>query len=453
MKDIFIANNTNVKFLDKIKESFNKCKKCYLTVSFIKKAGLNLFEKELESSLKRGALVKIITSTYQNFTDVQSLNTFLSWQNKYNNFECHLDYECFGESGFHTKGYIFVYDDYTEVIIGSTNITRYAILKNIEWNVSLFRNNDIKLIQEIISEYDYLFNKTYKLLNELIEKYKLYQEYAIEKWDMDYFNPDVLIIKPNIMQKNALKEIRRYRDLGADKALVVAAMGSGKTYLAAFDAKNYNPRKLLYVVHNEAILKDALKTFEKVFNSEKTYGYYTGNKQELDCDFIFASTSMLSRHLDEFDKNEFDYIVYDEVHHIAADSGKKIMSYFKPSFILGLTATPERMDNKDIKEIFEYNVPFELRLRDAIINDLVVPFHYYGIRDEYADYNKNNKSIISREIAKRLNVEFIKSQILKHRMPNTKLKAIAFCTSIEHCKMMANEFNEVGLLHMCTNWK
>lgn len=446
MKDIFIANNTNVKFLDKIKESFNKCKKCYLTVSFIKKAGLNLFEKELEGSLKRGTLVKIITSTYQNFTDVQSLNTFLSWQNKYNNFECHLDYECFGESGFHTKGYIFVYDDYTEVIIGSTNITRYAILKNIEWNVSLFRNNDIKLIQEIISEYDYLFNKTYKLSNELIDKYKLYQEYAIEKWDMDYFNPDVLIIKPNIMQKNALKEIRRYRDLGADKALVVAAMGSGKTYLAAFDAKNYNPRKLLYVVHNEAILKDALKTYEKVFNSEKTYGYYTGNKQELDCDFIFASTSMLSRHLDEFDKNEFDYIVYDEVHHIAAESGKKIMSYFKPSFILGLTATPERMDNKDIKEIFEYNVPFELRLRDAIINDLVVPFHYYGIRDEYADYNKNNKSKISREIAKRLNVEFIKSQILKHRMPNTKLKAIAFCTSIEHCKMMANEFNEVGLI-------
>lgn len=444
MNDIFIANNTSINFLDKIKDSLNKCNKCLLSVSFIKKAGLVLFENNIEQALKRGTEIKIITSTYQNFTDIASLETFNKWQSIYPNFECHLDIECFGDNGFHSKGYIFEYDDEFEVIIGSTNITRYAILKNIEWNVSLYRNKEENIINNILKEFNILWDATLPLNSELIEKYKIMLSYAIEKWDMDYFNPDIVSIKPNSMQRNALKEIRRYRDLGVDKALVVAATGSGKTYLAAFDARNFSPNRLLYIVHRDTILNDALNTFKKVFGYEKTYGFYTGRKQDLDCDFIFASSSMISRHLDEFDKNEFDYIVYDEVHHIMAENGQKIFTYFNPSFLLGLTATPERMDNKDVQALFENNVPFELRLRDAIINDLVVPFHYYAIRDEFADYSSNDKAKVAREISKSINIEFIRDQINKRRIPNQKLKALAFCTNIEHCKMMSNGFNSVG---------
>lgn len=444
MKDIFIANNTNTKFLDKIKDSLSKCNECLLSVSFIKKAGLILFEKNIEDALRRGTKIKIITSTYQNFTDIASLELFNKWQVLYSNFECHLDLECFGDNGFHSKGYIFEYDDKTEVIIGSTNITRYAILKNIEWNISLYRNKEEDLINNVLREFNILWDATLPLNIDLIEKYKLLLSYAIEKWDMDYFNPDIITIKPNSMQRSALKEIRRYRDLGVDKALVVAATGSGKTYLAAFDARNYSPNRLLYIVHRETILNDALNTFKKVFANEKTFGFYTGRKQDLDCDFIFASSTMIAKHLDEFDKNEFDYMVYDEVHHIMAENGKKIFTYFKPTFLLGLTATPERMDNKDVEALFENNVPFELRLRDAIISDLVVPFHYYAISDRFADYSSNDKSKISREIAKTINVEFIKEQIEKRRLPHQKLKALAFCTNIEHCKMMAQGFNDVG---------
>lgn len=444
MTDLFISNNTNIKFLDKIKNALVTCKKCYLSVSFIKKAGLVLFEKEMETALKNGTIIKIITSTYQNFTDISSLETFYNWQKEYTNFECHLDLECFGDNGFHSKGYIFVYDDFTEFIVGSTNITRYAILKNIEWNVSLYRNNDEHLIKDVMREFNLLYSATLPLTSELIDKYKLMLEYAIEKWDMDYFNPDVISIKPNLMQRKALKELRRYRDTGVTKALVVAATGSGKTYLAAFDARNYSPKKLLYIVHRETILNDALETFKKVFGYEHTYGFYTGRKQELECDYIFASSSMIAKHLEEFDKNEFEYIIYDEVHHIMADNGQKIFTYFKPQFLLGLTATPERMDDKNVIELFENNVPFELRLRDAILNDLVVPFHYYGIRDEFADYSSNDKAKAAREIAKQININFISSQIEKLRPKGKKLKAIAFCTSIEHSKMMANSFNEVG---------
>lgn len=444
MKDILITNNTEIKFLDKIKDSFKHCKMCYISVSFIKKAGLSLFEKELEECLKRGAIVNFITSTYQNFTDIPSLNKFLLWQKEYKNFECHLDYKCFGDSGFHTKGYIFVYDDVTEVIIGSTNITRYAILKNIEWNVSLYRNNDVKIIGEVINEFNKLYSNTFPLTSDLVEKYKKALMYSIVKWDMDYFNDDISPVVPNVMQRTALKEIRRYRDLGTNKALVVAATGSGKTYLAALDARNFNPRKLLYVVHRDAILKGAMSTFKNVFGFNRTYGYYTGETQELNCDFIFATSIMLAKHLDEFDKNEFEYIVYDEVHHIMADTGMKIFSYFTPSFLLGLTATPERMDNKDVMGLFENNIPFELRLRDAILYDLVVPFHYYGIRDTYADYSSNDKAKVSREIAKSVNIDFIISQIIKHKKENAKLKALAFCNTVEHCQMMANGFNEMG---------
>lgn len=444
MRDILITNNTSIKFLDKIKESLAKCINCYFSVSFIKKAGLVLFEKELENALKRGVGVKIITSTYQNFTDIASLEAFNKFQELYPNFECHLDLNCFGDNGFHSKGYIFEYDNEIEFIVGSTNITRYAILKNIEWNVSLFRKNEDKLVSNIIKEFNILWDATYELNEELIDKYKIMLSYAIEKWDMDYFNPGIAPVKPNSMQRGALKELRRYRDLGVDKALVVAATGSGKTYLAAFDARNFSPNRLLYIVHRDTILNDALNTFKKVFGYEHTYGFYTGRKQDLDADFIFASSSMIARHLDEFNKETFDYIIYDEVHHIMAENGQKIFTYFEPTFLLGLTATPERMDDKNVLELFENNVPFELRLRDAIINDLVVPFHYYAIRDEFADYSSNDKAVIAREISKNINVEFIRSQIELRREPNKKLKCLAFCSSIEHCKMMAQRFNEIG---------
>lgn len=444
MKEILITNNTSIKFLEKIKESLKKCINCYFSVSFIKKAGLVLFEKEFKEALERGVNIKIITSTYQNFTDTASLDVFNKFQKSYSNFECHLDLNCFGDNGFHSKGYIFEYENEVELIIGSTNITRYAILKNIEWNVSLFRKNEDKIVFNILKEFDLLWNATCKLNDELIDKYKIMLSYAIEKWDMDYFNPSISQVKPNSMQRGALKELRRYRDLGVDKSLVVAATGSGKTYLAAFDAKNFSPNRLLYIVHRETILNDALNTFKKVFGYEHSYGLYTGREQDLSADFIFASSSMIARHLYEFNKVDFDYIVYDEVHHIMAENGQKIFTYFEPTFLLGLTATPERMDDKNVLELFENNVPFELRLRDAIINELVVPFHYYAIRDEFADYSSNEKAVIAREISKNINVEFIGSQIELRRESNKKLKCLAFCSSIEHSKMMAQGFNDIG---------
>ena len=444
MQDLFLTNYSKIKFLDRIKDSFSKCNAFYLSVSFIKKAGLLLFEKEMEESLKRGVKGKIITSTYQNFTDIESLNTFLRWMEKYPNFEVHLDFSSFGDNGFHSKGYLFEYENSYEVIIGSSNITRFALLKNIEWNISLISKDKNNSHIEALNDFEYLWNKTHLLNEELIKNYKIILEYSVERWDMDYVSPLKMDIKPNKMQQKALKELRRNRDLGVKKCLIVSATGSGKTYLAAFDARNFDSRRLLYIVHRENILIDAKNTFQKIFKNSKTLGFFTGNKQDLDADFIFATSSMLARHLDYFSKDEFDYICYDEVHHIVADTGSKIFEYFEPEFILGLTATPERMDNKDVLSYFDSNVPYELRLGDAIRNDLVVPFHYYGIRDDLLDYGNKNNEKISDSIVESKNIEFIKQEIEKHRKKGEKLKCIAFCVTKDHARRMKDAFNEIG---------
>lgn len=443
MKDEFLSN-VNTSFLNKIKSNLKKCKSFSFSVSFIKKAGLVLLEREIEEALDRGAKGRIITSTYQNFTDIGSLEQFYAWQKEYDNFECNLDYECFGDNGFHTKGYLFEYDDSIEFIVGSSNITRFALLKNFEWNVSLISKDNLDSYNDALIEFELIWDKTLELDTKLIEKYRLQLDYAIEKWDMDYVNVMDAKINPNSMQRKALRELRRYRDTGVKKALIISATGSGKTYLAAFDARNFGAKRLLYIVHRESILKDAKESFVKVFGAERTYGFYTGNENSLEADFIFATSNMLGRHLDSFKKDEFDYIIYDEVHHVVAETGKKIFEYFEPEFILGLTATPERMDNQDIFTLFDQNVPFELRLRDAINNDLVVPFHYYGIRDQLVDYSSKDKMTIAKNIAEQNNIEFIKSQIEKYRKPGEKLKCIAFCTNIQSCRLMAEELYEEG---------
>lgn len=443
MNDLFLTNYSETTFLTKLKESLEKCTSFSFSVSFIKKAGLVLFEKILEEALKKGVKGKIITSTYQNFTDIASLRTFLNLMNNYPNFECHLDYNCFSDNGFHSKGYLFEYNGSYEFIVGSTNITRFALLKNIEWNVSLTSKDKFNSLEEALKEFDDLWAKTKPLNNQLIKQYQMQLDYAIDKWDMDYFDPVTDVIRPNAMQRKALKELRRYRDMGLSKALIVAATGSGKTYLAAFDARNYDAKRVLFVVHRDKILVDAKETFKKVFGDSKTYGLYVDKHKDIDADFLFASNQMLALHLNDFAPDEFDYIVIDECHHATASTYKAIMSYFKAGFMLGITATPERMDNEDVFELFDKNVPYELRLRDAIVNDLVVPFHYYGIRDKLVDYGEKDNTKISKEIAKVENIDFIKNEIEKHR-PSGKLKALAFCTSIAHATLMADLFNEVG---------
>ncbi|MCI2111127.1 MAG: DUF3427 domain-containing protein [Bacilli bacterium] len=444
----FYTNASDITFLDKAIADLDACDSFDWTVSFIKKAGLALLYPAIEKALKRGARGRIVTSTYQNFTDVPALEMFLTLQDRYKNFECHLDYGCFGDDGFHTKGYVFAINGRHEIIIGSSNITYWALRKNKEWDLSVFSDENDVLLKEVETEFDGYWKATYALDRDIVKRYAVRLAYAIESWDMDYFDPTSdRPVRPNLMQRSALKEIARYRREGVDKALVVAATGSGKTYLAAFDALNFQAKKLLFVVHKDIILEEALQTFAKVFGRERTYGVYTDEQKRLDTDFVFASNQILAKHLDLFAQDEFDYIVIDEVHHAAASTYRKIIDYFKPQFLLGLTATPDRMDEQSVYDLFDRNVPYDLRLREALENDLVVPFHYYGIKDSLLDYDDTDSQEGIRRIvmscASQENCQFIANEIEKHR-PKGKLRCVAFCRNVEQCRLMKEGMEELG---------
>ena len=449
MRSSILTNYTDETFLATIQANLRGCKSFCFSVSFIKKAGLDLLSNDIRAAVERGAIGKLITSTYQNFTDVESLRWFLNLATTFSNFECHLDDECFYDirtystNGFHTKGYIFEFDERAEIIIGSSNITRYALLKNIEWDLVVNCAKDSEVYCNALREFEYLWSSTLGLSSERISIYSSKISFAIERWDMDYDVVDQRIV-PNYMQRKALKELNRNRALGIQRSLIISATGSGKTYLAAFDALNFGPKKLLYVVHEGSILRRSLETFQDVFGGQKVCGMYSGEAKETEADFLFSTNVSMCKNLDIFKKDEFDYIIIDECHHAVAETYKKIIDYFEPEFLLGLTATENRMDNKDVVEIFDNNIPFELRLRDAIINDLIVPFHYYGIRDELVDYGLSDSAErrLIAQMADTGNCEFIHQQIEKHRKDGEKLKALAFCRNIQHARMMSENLGE-----------
>ncbi|MCD8205239.1 MAG: DUF3427 domain-containing protein [Clostridia bacterium] len=437
--------------MERIKANLAECQSFLFSVSFIKIAGLSLIYDDIKKALKRGASGRVITSTYQNFTDIESLRRLKCLSDEFGRevFDCRLDFESFMTSsgrarGFHVKGYLFDFGTRREVVIGSSNLTRFALLRNIEWDLLVTENREMTPIyDEAAADFESLWDCTEKLDDGMIEKYSKHLNYAIERWDMDYEDLSRAAVKPNFMQRRALKELSRFRQMGVSRALVVSAAGSGKTYLAAFDALNFEPERLLYVVHEGSILEKSLSTFMEVFGATKTYGRFTGAGKDFDADFIFSTNISVAGHLESFKKDEFDYIIIDECHHATAESYKKVMDYFTPEFLLGLTATPERMDNEDVFGLFDGNVPYELRLRDAIVNELVVPFKYFGIRDEAIDYSSSNSNLrgLDLDYSDDRHCQFIVGEIEKRR-PEGKLKAIAFCRSREHARMMSESMGE-----------
>ena len=440
----FYSNHTPVSFLSRIKDNLSRCVSFAFSVSFIKQSGLTLLLPSIEAALRRGAKGKIITSTYQNFTDIPSLRTFCDLKRRYpSQFDAHLDYDSFLDGGFHCKGYFFEYENgQCELLIGSSNLTSFALLKNIEWDLSATSTSSEAYLQEAKREFAFLFEKSSPLDEPLIEKYSRHLENALVHWDMD-FSLLEKGIKPNGMQVLALKEIRRSRQLGKKRALVIAATGSGKTYLAAFDAKDCLAKRLLFLAHKDMIIVAAKDSFRTVFGPGRTYGLYNGDIQEKEKDFVFASVSMVARHLDEFDPDGFDYIVIDEVHHAAAPTYRSIIDYFRPSFLLGLTATPDRMDGQDVYSLFDDNIPYDLSLREAIENGLIVGFRYFGISDPYLDYGSDSLPALSAQMLCEDNLGFIVEQIEGHH-PKGKLMALAFCPNVSLAEQLASRFSGYG---------
>lgn len=445
-----IVNSKEEKLLDTLKECLLECEKFYFSVAFINFSGLQLLLDTFKELEEKGVRGEIITSTYLNFTEPKALEKIKN----FNNIKLKV-FLATREKGFHTKVYIFENKKEFKVIIGSSNITQNALKNNIEWNVKIVSKEDNTFIKDVLEEYINLWNSTKEIDDDFIKEYEEFiKKIRVAEKNTKLYFKDYEIIKPNDMQKRALENLNKLREAGENKALVIASTGTGKTFMAAFDVLNFKPKKMLFLVHREEILRSAEKTFKRLSkNKNYTMGLLTSTRKEIDRQYIFSSIQSMNINLERFSKKEFDYIIVDEAHHCTSSSYKKVMNYFKPKFLLGMTATPERADGDSIFEAFDNNIALEVRLHEALDLNLVIPFHYFGITDikdiDLSDVNIDDLSKVAKILSINKRVDFIIEKMSFYGFDGIKRKCIGFCANIEHAKYMAEEFNKRGIKSAC----
>ena len=449
IKNKLIVNSQRGNLLNELKQSLSECKSFYFSVAFINYSGLQLLLDSIKELEEKDIKGKIITSTYLNFTEPKALEKIRNFRN--------IDLKVFiadKEKGFHTKAYIFENEDDYKIIIGSSNITQRALKSNVEWNVMIVSKKETEFVKEVLKEYQGLYDSTGFVDDEFLLKYENFISNlrSKEKHNIVQFD-DYKIIKPNVMQKKALDNLNRLRNCGEDKGLVIAATGTGKTYMSAFDVMQYKPKKMLFLAHREDILKSAELTYRSLCkNKNIKTGFFTGNIKSKDFDYLFATIQTMEHSLEQFSPTEFDYLIIDEAHHSTSPTYKKVLNYFKPKFTLGMTATPERCDEGNIFDTFDNNVALEVRLNEALENELIVPFHYFGITDidtvDYENIDISDSRMISK-LSKKLminsRVDFIIEKMNFYGYDGEKQKAIGFCINKEHAEYMAKEFNKRGI--------
>lgn len=433
--------------INRLKTSIKNATTIDIIVSFLMESGVKLLLQDLKEALNRGVKIRILTGNYLKITQPQALYLLKS------ELKDKVDLRFYNNpnKSFHPKAYMFHNPIDSEIYIGSSNISRGALTSSIEWNYRFLKStapNDFKVFYDTFE--DLFNNHSLIITDEVLKDYSkqwtrpnIYKD--IEKEESKEDNV-INIFEPRGAQIEALYSLEKSREEGFDKGLVVAATGIGKTYLSAFDSAKYN--KILFVAHREEIIKQAAQSFKNVRNSDDI-GFFYSNQKDTKNSFIFALVQTLGKeqYLNEeyFSKDYFDYIIVDEFHHAVSSNYKKIIDYFTPKFLLGLTATPERLDSKDVFALCDYNMVYEVRLKDAINKGWLVPFRYYGIYDEtvnYEDIDYKNGKYDDKQLEEALMLNKRGEVILNHYLKYNSKRAIGFCTSRNHAEYMAKVFNE-----------
>lgn len=458
--DVMTGDRNRKRFLYyQLKMSMRKAARIDIIVSFLMESGVRMILKDLREALERGVQVRILTGNYLGITQPSALYLI-----KKELGDC-IDLRFYNEKGrsFHPKAYIFHFENHGEIYIGSSNISKSALTSGIEWNYRFSSLSDGKNFTLFYDTFMDLFTHHSIVIDdrELLSYSKNWHKPAVAKDLARYDNAEEMVeekaeaadikdfYQPSGAQIEALYALENSRAEGAVKGLVQAATGIGKTYLAAFDSAPY--KRVLFVAHREEILQQAASSFRNVRQSED-YGFFDGKHKETDRAVIFASVATLGREeylrAEYFSPDYFDYLVIDEFHHAVNDQYQRIVNYFKPQFLLGLTATPERMDGRNIYEICDYNVPYEISLKEGINKGMLVPFHYYGIYDE-TDYSSLHL-VKGRYEEKDLNGVYIGNDlrcdlIYKYYKKYPSKRALGFCCSRQHAEDMAKEFCKRGI--------
>ena len=418
-----------------ITKRLKECDYFEFSVAFISESGLAVLKQILLNLKEKGVKGRIITSTYLGFNAPKMFKQLLSFTN--------IEVRVFEQEhcGFHPKGFIFHTGDHRDIIVGSSNLTQTALESNQEWDLFFTSHENGELASQVSNEFDIQWELSTPLTNEWIESYK---ETYVKP-----FRPASVqsskIIKPNKMQEEALKSLKNLRDNNKDKALLISATGTGKTFLSAFDVRRFKPKRLLFVVHRRNIAEAALRSF-KYLIPNISMGIFSGNTKETDSDFIFSTVQTIHKkeYREMFDRDAFDYIIIDEVHRAGAQSYQDIVDYFKPKFLLGMSATPERSDDFDIYEMFDHNIAYEIRLIQAMEYNLLCPFHYYGITDLIIDGETINEKEDFNQLTCSARVDHIIEKINEYGYSGDRIHGLIFCSRKDECEKLSQLFNMRG---------
>lgn len=463
-KPEFVVNNyeQGQKVLSVIDRELADCNEFSISVAFITESGIVPLLQTLKDLEGKGVHGRILTTDYLCFSEPKALDRLASLSNITLKM-----YDSRKGAGFHTKGYIFERDGVYRILVGSSNMTQSALTINQEWNTKIVSTEKGEFAQKICCEFDSLWESEKSFsYDDFIEEYR--QRYEIVRRQREiaaeqkpiYF--ESLKLEPNSMQVAFTSNLKRVIEQGKDRALLISATGTGKTYASAFGVRDAIPSegKVLFIVHRKQILRQAMASYRQVFGVRKKMALLTGEDQDYDsilnADFVFAMITMISKEdvISRFHTKEFKTIVVDEVHHASASSYQKVMKYFEPDFWLGMTATPDRTDDGNIYELFNHNIVYEIRLQQALENDLLCPFHYFGIKDiafdENADADELFKRIEQGDLAifnlltREERVKYVKEQAEYYGYCGDRVKGLIFCSSVAEAQALSDKFNDCG---------
>lgn len=447
----FVSNNykEGKKVLSSIEDELLKCDQFQISVAFITMSGITPLLQTLKELEKKNIPGEILTTNYLNFSEPTALEKL----NSLSNITLKMfDVEA-ADEGFHTKGYIFKKDEIYRIIIGSSNITSSALTSNREWNTKLISTKQGEMAKEIVAEFKELWNSEYSLsFDEFYENYK--EKYKIIKHQREIAKQEEITslekykLQPNSMQVGFISNLKKILEKGEQRALLISATGTGKTYASAFAMRELGFKRVLFLVHRGQLARQTKKSYERVFGKTVSMGLVGAGYHEYDADYVFAMVQTLNRdeHLFKYDKDSFDCIVLDEAHHVPADTYQKIMKHFTPKLWLGMTATPDKRDDnvegRNVYELFDYQIAYEIRLQQAMEENLLCPFHYFGITDLSiigdSEESRDFSNLTSDE-----RVKHIITQADYYGFSGDKVKGLIFCSSIKETEELSNKFNKV----------
>lgn len=459
-KPQFVSNNYREgrKVISSIEDELLSCEEFSISVAFITMGGITPLLQTFRELEQRGIPGKILTTDYLTFSEPKALRVLADFKN----IELKMFVTENTEEGFHTKGYIFNKEEIYKIIVGSSNMTLSALTTNREWNAKIVSTEQGEYAHSIVAEFKQLWNAERALpFKEFIDAYtnvytknKIIQKQKEIARLTDVPSLEVYRLQPNSMQVSFIDNLRKIYEANEDKALLISATGTGKTYASAFAAREMEFHRVLFLVHRNQIAKQAMKSYRKVFGGNVSMGMVTGKYQDYDADFVFATVQTLSKEetLKRYKRDAWELIIIDEAHHSCAGSYKRVMDYFTPKLWLGMTATPDKRDDnlegRNIYEIFNHQIACEIRLQNAMEEGLLCPFHYFGITDleVIADVGKSAEERTEnfRYLTSDARVYNIMKQAKFFGYSGERVKGLIFCSRIDEAKELSCKFNEKG---------